>query len=44
MFSDLSEKLKMKSTDDVGRICMRENDGKLYLNEKDRAKLKNSHM
>ena len=36
--------MKMESTDVVGGRCMRENDGILYSNEKDRAKLWKAHM
>ena len=35
----LVRKMKMESTDVVGGRCMQGNDGTLYLNEKDRAKL-----
>ena len=37
-------KMKMKSTDVIGERCMRENDGTLYLSEKDGANLLKSHM
>ena len=37
-------KMKMDSTDVVGGSCMRGNDGTLYLDEKDRAKLWKAHM
>ena len=43
-FIRLVRKMKMKSTDIVGRRCMRGNGGTLYLNEKDRAKLLKIHM
>ena len=35
----LVRKIKMESTDIVGGKCMRGNDGTLYLNAKDGAKL-----
>ena len=35
----LVRKMKVESTDAVGGRCMRGNDGTLYLNVKDRAKL-----
>ena len=40
----LVRKMKIESTDVVGRKCMLVNDGTLYLNEKDRAKLCKAHM
>ena len=36
--------MKIESTDVVGVRCMRGNDGTLYLNEKDRAKLLKAHI
>ena len=36
--------MKMESTDVVGGRCMCANDGTLYLNEKNRAKLWKVHM
>ena len=35
----LVRKMKIDCTDVDGQRCMRENDGTLYLNEKDKAKL-----
>ena len=40
----LVRKMKIKSTNVVGGMCMRGNDGTLYLNEKDRENLRNAHM
>ena len=40
----LVRKMKIESTDVVGGRCMRGDDGTLYLNEKDRAKLWKAHM
>ena len=40
----LVKKMKIESTDVVGGRCMRGNDGTLYPNEKDRAKLWKAHM
>ena len=37
------KKMKIESTDVVGGRCMQGNDGTLYLNEKDRAKLWKEH-
>ena len=39
----LVKKMKIESTD-VGGRCMQGNDGTLYLNEKDRAKLSKAHV
>ena len=36
--------MKIEGTDFVGGGCMHKNDGTLYLNEKDRAKLCKAHM
>ena len=40
----LVKKIKIESTDNFGGRCMRGNDGSLYHNEKDRAKLRKAHM
>ena len=40
----LVRKIKIESTDVVGGRYMLGNDGPLYLNEKDRAKLWKAHM
>ena len=40
----LVRKMKIESTDVVGGRCMQGNDGTLYLNEKDIAKLWKEHM
>ena len=37
-------KIKIESTDVVGGRCMQGNDGTLFLNEKDKAKLWKVHM
>ena len=44
LFTDLSGKMKIERTDVGGGRCIRGNDGTLYLNEKDRAKLWKEHM
>ena len=44
MFSDLSEKLRIESTDVVGGRCMCGNDGTLYHNEMDGAKHWKAYM
>ena len=40
----LIRKMNMERTDVVGGKCMRGNDGTLYLNEKNRAKIWKAHM
>ena len=40
----LARKMKIENTDVVGGRCMQGNDGALYLNEKDRAKLWKAYM
>ena len=40
----LVKKMKIVSTDVVREMCMRGNDGTLYLNEKDRGNLWKAHM
>ena len=40
----LVRKMKIRCTDVVGGKCMQGNDGALYFNEMDRAKLWKAHM